>query len=144
MLVWLVTFSTFAGLISVEFAQANPYEYAGEVPPKPDTVPPKIYVSSPLNNSVCYIDSVNLKFNVAGPTGPTVHSSYLENISYKADWLSKNVSLYTRRSWYIYQGTNVRTYSINENLTGFDEGKHNITLYITYHGTYIPGNIPQT
>jgi len=66
----------------------------------------------------------------------------VENIFYTADWQPNNVTLYSRNKWAPYAGTNVTTYSVEKNCTELTEGKHNFTVFVTYHGTYIPGNIP--
>jgi hypothetical protein len=134
-------------LIAIQFVNlgsANPYQYVGEVPPKPDTLPPKISIDSPKNNSVYYTNHVALNLTVTGPTGPTVYSSYVENITYRADWQQNNVTLYSRKKWALYAGTNIAEYATETNLTEIAEGKHSLTVFVTYHGTYIPGDNPNT
>lgn len=138
-------FLSATGTQFVDLGTANPYQYTGEVPPKPDTIPPRISILSPKNNSVHYTNYVPFVLTVIGPTGPTVYSSYIENICYKADWQQNNVTLYSKQGKEaLYYGTKITEYSAEKNLTQIAEGKHSLMVFATYHGTYIPGDDPHT
>jgi hypothetical protein len=140
-------FSAVAGTFFANLATADPYVYVGDVPPKPDTVPPKISIFSPENNIAYNTNYVALTFNVSGPTGPTVNQPIVMEIYYKADWLENNVTVYkyTSDPYSGYPTNGAYTeYSVNLNLTEIPEGNHNIKVIADYHGWYIPSNDPHT
>jgi len=143
----VLLFSTLIGVQLVNLTRANPYVYVGEVPPKPDTIPPMISIFYPKNNTAFNVNYFALTFNVSAPTGPTVNSPIVMAIYYKADWQQNNVSVYKYTSDpYSGRATNGRytEYSSNLNLTGIPEGNHSIIVSASYHGWYIPGNDPHT
>ena len=72
--------SAVAGTQLVSVGRGNPYFYAGDVPPKPDTIPPKILMFSPENNTVYNTNNITIEFNVTAPTGPTVSSPITSGI----------------------------------------------------------------
>jgi len=143
----LTLFSALIGAQFVNLTRANPYVYAGEVPPKPDTIPPIISIFYPKNNTAYNVNHVALTFDVSAPTGPTVHSPSITSIHYKADWQQNIVLVYLYGSE-SYSGsiTNGRynSFSSNLNLTGIPEGNHSVTVSAKYHGSYIPGNALHT
>jgi hypothetical protein len=128
---------------SANLAGADPFFYYGEVPPKADTTPPVISMSSPENNTVYNVNYVALTFSVSGPTGPNVNAPFVDKIYYRADWLQNTTYVYDIGISNYYTEVpdhEVYTeYSNNLNLTGIPEGNHSITLVTVYHGFYIVG-----
>lgn len=136
------------GVQLVNLTRANPYAYGGEVPPKPDTIPPIISILYPKNNTAYNVNYVALTFDVSAPTGPTVYSPILRFIYYKTDWQQNEVFVYNKYTSDSSSGypTNGRlaSFSSNLNLTGIPEGNHSVIVIAIYHGYYIPGNLPHT
>jgi hypothetical protein len=146
-LILALLFSAVAGTLFSNLSWADPYVYVGDVPPKPDTIPPKISIFSPKNNAAYNTNYIAFTFNVSEPTGPTVNSPIVDEIYYKADWQQNQVTIYAYTSDpYSGHPTNgeYAKYSVNLNLTGIPKGNHSITVIAGYHGWYIPGNDPHT
>lgn len=133
--------SAAAGTQFASFGKADPYEYTGDVPPKPDTIPPQISILSPSNRTIYTVNHFSLIFGVRAPTGPTVSYPFVREIHYKTDWQQNNITVYD--SGNDYNGEYAE-FSSELNLTGIPEGNHSITVTAVYRGMYIPGNDPHT
>jgi hypothetical protein len=137
---------TFLALVSAatllsNLSWADPYIYMGDVPPKPDTIPPKITIISPNNNAAYNTDYITLLFLVTGPTGPNVNSPIVDQIYYTTDWQQTNVTIYKYTSdpfsGYPTNGEYPGYYA-NLTLKGIPEGNHSIKVVAGYVGWYIP------
>ena len=134
------------GTILVNIEQAK----AGKVPPKPDTTPPKISISSPENNTISKQNYLVLNFNVTAPAGPTVMNPYLGEIYYKTDWHQNNVTVYEHPGYPTYPDDDfssetwmtLRPKTNNLNLTEIPDGNHSITIFASYIGAYPAGPYP--
>jgi len=144
----LILLSALIGVQLVNLTKANPYVYGGEVPPKPDTIPPIISIFYPKNNTAYNVNHVALTFDVSAPTGPTVYSPSLRFIYYKTDWQQNEVFVYNKYTSDSYPGRPTKgrynIFSSNLNLTGIPEGNHSVIVIAIYHGRYIPGNAQHT
>jgi len=154
-------------------AQANPSpsiyrHFQGIVQPKPDTVPPEISISYPLNGSIHtgyvyiksdYVGSVELALDVGPPTGPTVstrpfNGPDLIEVYYTTSWNENETFIvYSDRqyinSWLSSDPTTFLESTISEfsgNVTVKDvpHGWQNITVYAEYTGRYYPYDDPNT
>lgn len=141
---------------------ANPSPGPVEVTPKSSTIPPKVSIFSPENNSVYNTNNFILSFNVTEPSGPgvlsTERSPSVSWIYYKMDWQQDNdivSDLGTERLFkdtitvYKYSRVNYVNFSSevwrsfypqarNLNLTGLSEGSHNVTVAAWCTGNYVP------
>jgi hypothetical protein len=127
--------------------RADPYVYVGDVPPKPDTIPPFVLISSPKNNTAYNVDNVALAFNISPPTGPTVDNPIIMEVYYEDDWQQGQISVYKYTSdSYSGHPTNgeYAQYSYSLAFQSLPLGSHSITVFAEYHGWYIPGNDPHT
>jgi hypothetical protein len=138
-LILALFFSAMVGTQFVNLGSADPYIYEGEVPPKPDTIPPTISIFSPKNNTVYSVNGVTLAFDVSGPTGPTVSYPFVTQIYYKTDWQNSIVSVYDSGS---PSNQEYSEFSSELNLTGIPDGNHNIIVTAVYRGMYIPSDDP--
>src|SRR3990172_2008459 len=85
-LVAVLIFSPLVAAYTISIGHANPYSPAGDVPPRGDTIPPKISVFYPKNDSAYKVSYFVLNFTVSAPTGPDVDSPDIAEIYYKTDW----------------------------------------------------------
>ncbi len=134
-LVFALLVSTIAGAF-VDLVTANPYQfsYGGEVTPYGETKPPKITIFSPKDNGT-YSGSIPFNFNVSVGNSSVAFSRFIYQIYYKTDWQLDNVYLFQ------YDAAEIFTeLSYNLNLTGINEGKHNITVYASERGSYAEGD----
>jgi len=79
----------------VGLGNANPYMHYNTVSPPVGSVPLKVLVFSPNNNSIYRTSDVNLTFNIT-TEGTNIH--YLLGAYYKASWLPENVTVYKQNS----------------------------------------------
>jgi hypothetical protein len=121
------------------FTQANPYYFAGIVPPDPLTIPPKIDVSL-VNGTVYRTNNVSLNFFVTKPESPRAMSTALTDISFKTDWRENTTIVYAR-----YEGAEfIGTFRYSTILTDIPDGNHSITIYAEGTGWYVSNNLYQT
>jgi len=121
------------------FVQANPYYFAGIVPPDVLTKPPKIDASL-VNGTVYRTNNVSLNFFVTKPESPNAMSTALTDISYKTDWLENTTISYDR-----YEGAEfIETFRCSTILTDIPDGNHSITIYAQGTGWYVSNNLYQT
>jgi hypothetical protein len=134
----LVAVSTLICICFVGFAAANPI-WLGEVPPDADTSPPSITIISPENKSYDS-SSICLNFTVSEGESKTAGSIKITAVSYKADWMTDNVTVY-----YLDVNTMIpiQTYSKELNLTDIPQGTHSITINAIQTGTYNGSGILQ-
>lgn len=141
---------------------ANPSPGPVEVTPKSSTIPPKVSIFSPEDNSVYNTNNFILSFNVTEPSGPgvlsTERSPSVSWIYYKMDWQQDNdivSDLGTERLFKdtitVYKSSRVNYVNFssevwrsfypqasNLNLTGLSEGSHNVTVVAWCTGNYVP------
>ncbi len=119
----LCIFSTLALLAVsgnlVGYSAANPYRLDGIVPPDPETHPPVITISSPVNNTAYNINRVPLTFNVTNPQSRTASYVTLAGVTYEDDWRKQTIS--------VLQGSQQQP-SFNLWLSNVPEGQHTIVI----------------
>ena len=148
-------------------AQANPGvgpypSFQGVVEPKPDTVPPEISFSYPVNGSTLsqygyaksgYVGSVELALAVGPPTGPTVstrpyNGPDLIEVYYTTSWNENETFIVYSDRQYINSWLSVNpTIFLTKTISGFSRnvtvkdvphGWQSITVYAEYVGIYNP------
>jgi hypothetical protein len=132
---------------SFSLAVADPYVYVGDVPPKPDTIPPLVSIFSPKNDTAYSVNNIALTFKINPPKGPTVDHPIIMEIYYKEDGQQDKTSVYKYTSApYSGYPTNgeYTEYSYTLAPLSLPWGNHSITVFAEYHGWYIPGNDPST
>ena len=155
-------FSAVAGTQFANLGKANPIMHyrvnAGDVAPDQSTKPPTILILSPENNTVYGVDTVVLSLNVSIGDSSTASSRVLEEIYYKTDWQSNNISIYQYNplvnssaplkipeffepiKWHnvLYPSAPPRKTEFSEtiNLTGIPDGNHTLMVYAVESGEY--------
>ena len=133
--------STLAGVQFVEEAKGDPYYpmYLGDVAPDNNTIPSKIWISSPENNAALE-SSILFSFNVSSAESATASYIGMERIYYQADWQQNNTVLLdyntTGFGSIIYSGYLKKYFTYSENLTGIPEGNHSILVFVDSNGNY--------
>ena len=134
-------------------AEANPnpfgppdFVFEGEVAPDHFTNQPAISIFSPRNNSAYAVNKLSLSLNVSIGNSTTAASRYIWEITYKADWLPNNATIYkfvqvpqptTLEGWRTYKPTpTITEFSTTLNLTEIPEGSRNVVVYALEKGTY--------
>jgi hypothetical protein len=133
-----------AGTLLVNFSMADPYplsDYIGTVSPRQDTNPPQVSILSPTDSTTYYSKTIELKFNVSGPTGPLVTYPYIVEIHYVASWTGAwvyvvNNGPYMARFRPDTIFTGFPTFSGSLALTDVPDGKHSVTIYTRYYSFY--------
>lgn len=132
--------SAVAGTLFVNLGRANPYKWAGHVPPDVNTKPPTITIVSPENNTAYASNNLTISFNVSLPYSPTASRPKINTAYYKASWQNDDVIVY---KWSSNELSNpydddpeLTEFSHKLNLTGIPEGNHNITIHATEYGIY--------
>jgi len=108
----------------VGYGVANPYSFAGVVPPDQDTYPPAITITSPSNNTSYNASRVPLTFNVTAPQSRTASYVTVDRVTYKADWYEEAIN--------VLNGGGQQQPSFNLWLSNVSEGQH--TIVITARG----------
>jgi hypothetical protein len=129
-LVSMLIVISFAGMVT-----ANPI-WLGEVPPDADTKPPYIIIFSPENNSQINSSiSINLKAGVG--ESKTAAGSVIESVSYKADWIENNITLYKDSSTGQTTHSQAHIFYVTVlNLSDIPQGNHSIVIYAVENGSY--------
>jgi len=138
-LVLLITAA--AGTVLVNSASANPYShimgtYEGEVPPRPDTQPPRIIFYSPEYNSTLTANSVFINFTVELGESKSAENPFIWNVYYEADWLENNTYVYEYVPSASSYSSRKAEFSATLNLTEIPEGRRSIIIYATEKGEY--------
>jgi hypothetical protein len=112
-------------LIGASFglSAGNPYSFAGVVPPDPETYPPIITITSPVNNTAYNTSRVPLTFNVTAPQSRTASYVTVDRVTYEVDWRKEPIS--------VLNGPHQQP-SLNLWLSNVSEGKH--TILVTARG----------
>jgi hypothetical protein len=128
-------FSAVAGTQLANLGKANPNPFSPwydfkEGRPEYWAKPPEISITSPKNNSIYIENSLNLTLSVSVDSivGDVRCSYFIQEITYKADWLPKNKTVYT--------ASKVDEFSSNINLKDIPEGKHSIVVFVIARGSY--------
>jgi hypothetical protein len=118
------------GIQEVEVTKANPYSFAGEVPPDSETFPPAISISSPKNNTAYATNRLQLVFNVTAPQSKTASSTIVQIVTYQADWMDKTVD--------VFMGGQEQV-SLSLQFSNIPEGPHRIIIQAVGSGVYMEG-----
>jgi hypothetical protein len=113
---------------AVEVSRANPYSFAGEVPPDSETFPPTIAISSPKNNTAYATSRLQLVFNVTAPQSKTASSTIVQIVTYQADWMDKTVD--------VFMGGQEQV-SLSLQFSNIPEGTHQIIIQARGGGLYV-------
>jgi hypothetical protein len=115
---------------------ANPYYHAGEVPPKPDTIPPSLSISSPVNYSTYPVNHISFNFRVTLPQSKTALSTGISQISYSVDWKGKPVDLsYPLDLPFCVLENGVANFTFD--FYGIPDGNHSISIQAVGVGDYL-------
>lgn len=110
--------------------KANPYLHHKTVSPPAGSVPLKVILFSPNNNSIYKTSDVNLTFNIT-TEGTDIH--YLLGAYYKASWLPENVTVY-KQNTYSPEFPTLWTYdNMFENLP---DGDYSVNITVWGGGGY--------
>ncbi len=131
-------FSAVAGTQLANLGKANPnpvspwYDFE-EGLPEYWVKPPEISITSPKNNTIYIENSLNLTLNVSvnSVVGDVKSSYFIQEITYKADWLPKNKTVYKS-----IPASRIDEFSSSINLTDIPEGKRSIVVFATERGSY--------
>jgi hypothetical protein len=138
---------TIDGIQFFSLVDANPYRGLGWVPPDPNTIPSKVSIFSPANNSVYSENTIPLYANVTLPYAPRATLGVmLVEIVYKTDWEQNESTLYYNMGFdnSIQTGISLpgHQYFLGSiNLTDIPEGTHNITVTSVAEGYYPAENM---
>jgi len=127
---WL---SAVAGVHFVGLAHANPFMYYEVVSPPADASPLVISVSSPKNNTIYNVNSINLTFDL-NTSNTSIH--YLLAAHFEADWMQENVTVYKQS---IYSPEFPNFWKYNERFCNLSDGEHSIVIYARGGGGYAEG-----
>ena len=133
-------FSAVAGTQLANLGKANPNPtapwpvYVGDISPDGITKPPEISITSPKNNSIYSENSLNLTLTVSVEPSNANTTRYIQQITYKADWLPRNKTLYFWAPT-TYKETTIE-FSDDINLKDIPEGQHSIVVFAIEKGTY--------
>jgi hypothetical protein len=140
----ILLFSTVVETQFVHLGKANPtpfspwYDYE-EGFPEFWAGPPEISITSPNNNTIYTKNSLNLTLSVSVDSITDVVKNYfgarsyfIQEITYKADWLPKNKTIFNSFS----TASNIDEFSRNINLKDIPEGKHSIAVSAIARGSY--------
>lgn len=125
----VLLFSAVAGTQLVNLGRANPYKWIGDVPPRADTKPPAITISSE-NNTVYPSNNLIISYNVK-----LLYSRFASNLRiymvyYYTSWQNEIVLVYQWNDEYLTE------FSHKLNLTSIPEGNQNITIRAIEYGIY--------
>jgi hypothetical protein len=135
-LILALLFSTVAGTWLLGSASANPYYPAGEVHPKPGTIPPSISISSPINFSAYSVNHISFNFSVTLPQSKPARSTGISQISYSADWKGEPVDLsYPLDSPFCVLENGVANFTFD--FYGLPDGNHSISIQAVGIGDYV-------
>ena len=107
---------------------ANPYYSTGVVPPDPETYPPVITITLPVNNTVYNTTRVPLTFNVTAPQSSTASSTGVYKVAYKDDWRNETIHIFPEA----YDEP-----SFDLLFSNIPEGQHSITIKADGWGIYM-------
>ena len=122
--------SILIGIQAIEVTKANPYSFAGEVPPDSETFPPAISISSPKNNTAYATNRLPLVFNVTAPQSKTASSTIVQIVTYQTDWMDKTVD--------VFMGGQEQV-SLSLQFSNIPEGTHRIIIRAVGSGVYMEG-----
>jgi hypothetical protein len=134
-------FSLLITFLFINLAKANPTVFndnLGTIPPDINTKPPVVSQFAPKNYTVYATNVIPLFINVSVGESSTADSKYIGEIYYKADWQTKNISIYEYNPTKdIYSTEPVITqFSKTLNLTGVPDGNHSLIVYAKERGAY--------
>jgi hypothetical protein len=123
--------SSLAGIQTVKVAKANPFFGWKIVDIASGTIPPKVTLFSPSNNTVYSESNILLSFNISKPILSSAWKSGITNVEYFLD--SREVELYSMDS-----SPGLQEFNYESNLT-LAEGNH--TLIVQADGVVLPNNL---
>jgi hypothetical protein len=126
---------------SISLVQANPYQDLGYVPPDQYTLPPKITVIEPINNSSFATDNIALTINASLPESPKALNTFIWSIVCQTDWSNTSIEIYKNIGFnnsieldhpypsnHYYYGTT--------NIANIPSGQHELTIIVVAGGLY--------
>jgi hypothetical protein len=125
----VLLFSAVAGTQLLNLGRANPYKWGGDVPPRDDTKPPAIIISSE-NNTVYPSNNLIISFNVKLLYSISASDTRIYMVYYYTSWQNEIVIVYQWNAEYLTE------FSHKLNLTSIPEGNHNITIRAIEYGKY--------
>jgi hypothetical protein len=132
-------FSVVAGTQLANLVKANPNPFSPwydfkEVAPEYWAKPPVISITSPSNNTIYAENSLNLTLNVSVDSDPggVQRSYFIQEITYKADWLPDNNAIFSAPS----TESKIEWFSSNINLNDIPEGEHSVVILAIARGYY--------
>jgi hypothetical protein len=125
----VLLFSAVAGTQLLNLGRANPYKWGGDVPPRDDTKPPAITISSE-NNTVYPSNNLIISFNVKLLYSISASDTRIYTVYYNTSWQNDSVVVYQWNAEYLTE------FSHKLNLTSIPEGKQNITIRAIEYGIY--------
>jgi hypothetical protein len=125
----VLLFSAVAGTKLLNLGRANPYKWGGDVPPRDDTKPPAMTISSE-NNTVYPSNNLIISFNVKLLYSISASDTRIYMVYYYTSWQNEIVIVYQWNAEYLTE------FSHKLNLTSIPEGNHNITIRAIEYGKY--------
>jgi len=104
----------------VNVIKANPYMMYEDVDPPPGTIPTRITISSPKNNTMYPDKSVNINIRATGPQPPYSKESGIYGLAYNID---NTISQSIKKGLYL-----VPEVSYSQTLHDLPVGNHNLTV----------------
>ena len=130
-------------LVNLGRANPNPYPpdiYSEEGSPRNETEPPTVSIIAPTNGTSYSSSSLSLTYNVSIGNSITASVRFLWEVTFEADWLPNNVTLYefnADKDEDPYTSTPTLTeLSETLNLTGIPEGTHSLMVHAQERGAY--------
>lgn len=138
----LITVMAVNPFISLGEANPNPFGHpqiiSQEGTPDSKTNPPTVSITSPLNRTSYSLSNLSLNFNVSIGDSSTASVRFIWAITYKADWLPSNITIYefnANKDPYIAKPT-ITNFLSTLNLTGIPEGTHTVVIHAKERGAY--------
>jgi hypothetical protein len=134
----LLPFAVIVLLMGVLFTQTgkcNPYQFYETVPPPAGSIPLKITVLSPQNNTVqigSNIVNVTLNISTKDTSMTALLDAYL-----KADWLKDNTTIYKQNT---YSPEFPQSWNFTTTFENVPDGEHKIVIYALGDGSYATNN----
>jgi hypothetical protein len=125
----VLLFSAVAGTQLLNLGRANPYKWGGDVPPRDDTKPPAITISSE-NNTVYPSNNLIISFNVKLLYSISASDTRIYMVYYYTSWQNEIVIVYQWNAEYLTE------FSHKLNLTSIPEGNQKITIRAIEYGKY--------
>jgi hypothetical protein len=139
----MLLLSVVVGTSLINLGRANPNPYYPEIiseegSPDSETEPPTVSIIAPTNGTSYSSSTLSLTYNASVGYSSTASVRFLLEITFEADWLPKNVTLYefnADKDPYTTEPT-LTELSKTLNLTGIPEGTHSLIVHARERGAY--------